>query len=90
MDNQKDNGLDEKNKKLHFIVDGVKYESEQSAVTGAFIISLLPNFEQGYSLFEEKSGNDPDELITDTTTVSLDHGTKHFYTVPPATFGESQ
>lgn len=88
MDNQQDHGLVEKNKKYHYFVDGEKYESEQSSVTGAYIISLLPNFEQGYSLFEEKGGNDPDELITDTTTVCLDRGTKRFYTVPPATFGE--
>jgi len=87
MDNQQDHSLNEKNKKYHYFVDGEKYESEQSTVTGAFIISLLPNFEQGYSLFEEKSGKDPDELINETTTVALDRGTKHFYTVPPATFG---
>jgi hypothetical protein len=76
-----------KHKEYHYFVDGEKYNSEQSLITGAFIISLLPNFEIGYSLFEEKSGNSPDELIQETTTVSLDNGAKHFYTVPPATFG---
>lgn len=73
--------------KFHYFVDGEKYESEQSTITGAFIISNLPNFEPGYSLFLEKTGNDPDEQINETTTVSLDHETKQFYTVPPATFG---
>jgi len=89
MENQekKEHGDEKKQKDYHYFVDGDKYISEQSHVTGAFIISLLPNFVQGYSLFEEKSGNIPDELIQEATTVSLDNGAKHFYTVPPATFG---
>jgi hypothetical protein len=74
-------------KKYHYFVDGTKYETELSNVTGAYIKSLLLNFDPSYSLFLEGQGNDPDELINETNTISLDRGTKHFYTVPPATFG---
>lgn len=73
--------------KYHYFVDGVKYETEQSTVTGAYIIALLPGFEEGYSLYEEGKGNEPDQLITPSSTLSLAHGTLDLYTVPPATFG---
>ena len=74
-------------KRYIYYVDGLKYKTEQKLVTGLFIISMLHDFEHGYSLFEEKGINDVDVFVSDTTTVSLDDEIKRFYTVPPATWG---
>ena len=70
-----------------YFVDGVRYTTENSAVTGQYIISHIPNFEPGYSLYLEGHGDQSDELITESTTVDLRDGEKHFYTMPPASFG---
>jgi hypothetical protein len=86
MEHEKEHG--QGRLKYQYFVDGVKYETEQSTVTGAYIIALIPGFEEGYSLYEEGKGNDPDQLITEASTLTLAHGTPHLYTVPPATFGD--
>lgn len=72
----------------NYFVDGVKYETEHPTVTGQYIITSLTGFEEGYSLYEEGKGNEPDRLINPDSTVSLTQGTPHLYTVPPATFGD--
>ncbi len=76
-------------KKYIFFVDKDRYETDQSTVTGAFIKALIPNFDRSYQLFLENPGDEPDQLIGDDTSVSLEkeHGPRRFYTVPPATFG---
>ena len=77
-------------KHYHYFVDGVKYDTDQENVSGAYIKQHVPSFNPAYALFEEGHGQDKDKLINDDTTVSLDEekgGVKKFYTVPPATFG---
>lgn len=71
-----------------FFVDGTKYESEQSSLTGADI-KVRANVNPTYQLFLEAEGNDPDKAISDGEGIDLsDKGKpKHFYAVPPATFG---
>lgn len=75
--------------KIFFFVDTVKYETDQTTLTGAQIKALIPNFDPSYSLFLEGPGDDPDQPIADDTSVPLEKekGPKRFYTVPPATFG---
>lgn len=76
--------------KYFFFVDNKKYETEHSAITGAAIKSMVPNFDPSYAIYQEAHGNDADVLITDATTVDLrvaHGGPARFYTVPPATFG---
>jgi hypothetical protein len=75
--------------KIFFFVDNSKYETDQSALTGAQIRAMIPNFDPLYSLFLESPGDDADRPIYDDTSVSLEKekGPKRFYTVPPATFG---
>lgn len=78
-----------KDKPYQFFVDNKKYSTDKSALTGAEIKSMIPNFDSTYSLFLEGPGNDPDRLIGDSDSVSLekDKGPQRFYTVPPANFG---
>ena len=76
--------------KFFYFVDNVRYETDHKSLTGAQIKAKIPNFDPAYSLFLEEPGDDPDRLITDETTVSLEKekGPRRFYTVPPATFGQ--
>jgi hypothetical protein len=85
MANDKENP----NKKHHYFVDNDKFDTDDSTTTGALIKIRLPETKRSYSLYLEGHGNDPDQLVNDDTSVSLDKGTKHFYTVPPASFGIS-
>ena len=80
---------EKKDEKYFYFVDNVKYETESSALTGDQIKARIPNFDRQYQLYLESHGDDPDQLIVDTTTVTLEKekGPKRFYTVPPATFG---
>lgn len=73
-------------KNYHFFVDGKKYEVEQASLTGADI-KRIADVNPGYQLFLETEGDDPDQPIADSTAVDLTHGAKHFFAVPPATFG---
>ena len=75
-------------RKFHYFVDGVKYETNQSSITGAEIKAAIPNFNPNYSLFLEGQGNEPDKLITDSDSIDLEHGPKRLHTVPPASFGK--
>ncbi len=84
-----EHGHGPKEKQYEFTVDGVEYATPNSALTGAQIKALIPNFDPSYQLVKEGKGNDADQVITDETTVSLDvHPRASFYTVPPATFGQ--
>lgn len=77
---------DKKPKENHFFVDAKKYETDKAALTGAEIkaIAAVP---AAYQLFLEEQGDDPDRAISDGESIEIRHKTKHFYAVPPATFG---
>jgi hypothetical protein len=72
-----------------FFFGDTKIETNLSSLTGAQIKALIPNFDTTHALVLEGTGNNPNETIADNKTVSLDKnlGTRHFYSVPPATFG---
>jgi hypothetical protein len=75
-----------KQKLNHFFVDAKKYETAQTALTGAeikAIAAVAPN----YQLFLEEEGDNPDKAIDDGEAVDLANRVKHFFAVPPATFG---
>jgi len=73
-----------------YFVDNVKYETDQSALTGAQIKAKIPNFNNSYTLYEEGRGSEKDILITDDTSVDFtkEKAPLRFYLVPPATFGK--
>jgi hypothetical protein len=77
--------------KFFYFVDGDKYESDTELTTGAAIKARLPEAKRSYALYLEGHANNPDTLINDDATVSLEKekGPKRFYTVPPATFGSA-
>lgn len=68
-------------------VDGVRYHSDSSSITGGTIKRRIPNFDPAFQLFLEGEGGDADRLITDSESVDLSGTPKRFYTAPPATFG---
>jgi len=68
-------------------VDGVRYGSEVSSITGSAIKRKIPNFDPAFQLFLEGEGGQPDRLIADSESVDLSGTPKRFYTAPPATFG---
>jgi hypothetical protein len=70
----------------HFFVDGKKYETEKSHLSG-LEIKAIAGVEGNYQLYLEEEGDTPDRAISDGETVSLEHRVLHFFAVPPATFG---
>jgi hypothetical protein len=75
-----------------FFVDSDRYEYGSSTITGAEVKQVLGNFDPSYSLFVEGHGGEPDKLVADSDSFSLElpkHGPVKFYTVPPASFGTS-
>jgi hypothetical protein len=76
----------EKPKLNHFFVDAKKYETDHTALTGAEI-KAQASVAATYQLFLEEEGDKPDRLISDGESINLEHGAKHFFAVPPATFG---
>jgi len=76
-----------KGRKYIYFVDEIKFESDNSNITGAMIKVKLPESKKGYALYLEGHGNNPDTLINDNDSISLEEGAKRFYTVPPASFG---
>jgi len=70
-----------------FYVDAKEYSSPDESMTGAKIKEIA-NVPAQYQLFLEEVGNKPDKAISDGETVNLKDGKeKHFFAVPPATFG---
>lgn len=70
-----------------FFVDGQLYTSAEHMVSGLKIkeiASVPPN----YQLYLEEEGDTPDKPISDGETVDLKGEEKHFFAVPPATFGQ--
>jgi hypothetical protein len=74
-------------RKYHFFVDAKRYETDEVSLTGAQI-KAIASIDPTYQLFLEERGDQPDRALSDGESVNLEHGeTKHFYAVPPATFG---
>ena len=72
--------------KYIFFVDTKEIVTERSALTGQDI-KAMARIPGEYQLFLEEQGDKPDRAISDGDTVSLNEPIKHFYAVPPATFG---
>jgi hypothetical protein len=72
----------------HFFVDSERYTTTSQSLTGAEIKAQAA-VNPTYQLFLEEEGDRPDLAIADTDSVRLERGerTRHFYAVPPATFG---
>jgi hypothetical protein len=66
-------------------IDNAEFKVKETSLTG-IQLKALAGKDATYQLFLEKKGHDPDQLIGDNDTVTLEDG-EHFYTVPPATFG---
>jgi hypothetical protein len=79
--------MPETEKSLHpFFVDAKRYETAKTALTGAEI-KAIANVTPNYQLFLEEEGDKPDRGIGDGEAVSIHERVKHFFAVPPATFG---
>jgi hypothetical protein len=76
-------------KHYHFFVDAKRYETDDRSLTGAQI-KTLAHVDPGYQLFLEEKGDKPDRAISDGEAVDFHGEPKHFYAVPPATFGALQ
>ena len=82
--------MSEHEKEFHFYVDAKRYETEKSSLNGAEI-KAIASITPTYQLFLEEEGDQPDRAISDGEAVELKRGekTRHFYAVPPATFGRA-
>lgn len=69
-----------------FFVDGKEFTSPESSVNGAKI-KQIAGVQASYQLFLEEEGSTPDKQIADSEYVDLAGKEKHFFAVPPATFG---
>ena len=69
-----------------FFVDAKQYETDQKNLTGARIKEKA-SVPATYQLYLEEEGDTPDRAISDGETVDLLGREKHFFAVPPATFG---
>jgi hypothetical protein len=80
--------MNEHAKTHHFFVDAKSYETDKSSLMGSDI-KAIAGVTPTYQLFLEEEGDRPDKPISDGETVVLKEGeeTRHFYAVPPATFG---
>ena len=78
--------MTEPQKLNHFFVDAKKYETAQGALTGAQI-KAIASVPSNYQLFLEEEGDRPDKAISDGETINLTERVRHFFAVPPATFG---
>lgn len=82
--------MSEHEKEHHFFVDAKRYETDKPSLTGAEI-KAIAGITPTYQLFLEEEGDRPDRAISDGEAVELKGGedTRHFYAVPPATFGHT-
>jgi len=81
--------MDDRKRQVLFI-DAKRYETDKLSLTGAEI-KALAGITPTYQLFLEEEGDTPDRAVSDGESVVLKEGerTRHFYAVPPATFGNS-
>jgi hypothetical protein len=73
-------------KRFEFFVDAKRYDTDQASLTGAQI-KAQAGVQADYQLFLEEEGDKPDTPISDSEAVALSGRVKHFFAVPPATFG---
>jgi len=79
--------MNDKQKPFKFFVDAKEFSSPDESITGAKIKEIA-GVPAAYQLFLEEEGHKPDKAISDGETVNLKQGgEKHFFAVPPATFG---
>ncbi|MHB1701034.1 MAG: multiubiquitin domain-containing protein [Acidobacteriaceae bacterium] len=71
-----------------FFVDGKRFTTDKQNLTGQEI-KTIAGVAGNYQLYLEEEGDTPDRAISDGETVPMDHREKHFFAVPPATFGKS-
>jgi Multiubiquitin len=82
-----DQAQETEHKKVYkFFVDAKPYETDQTALNGAQI-KAMASVPPQYQLFLEEEGDKPDRAISDGESVTLQGEPKHFFAVPPATFG---
>ena len=86
MSEHEKQGEHDKPKPYHFFVDAKRYEYDHVSITGADI-KRIADVTPTYQLFLEEEGDTPDRAISDAEAINLEGKTKHFYAVPPATFG---
>ena len=75
-----------KPKNYHFLVDNKKFDTEHASLNGQEI-KVIAGVPANYQLFLEEQGESPDRAISDGDGLDLHNPPKHFYAVPPATFG---
>ena len=75
-------------REFHFYVDSQRYTTTKTSLTGAEI-KAFASVNPIYQLFLEEDGDKPDRAIADSESIHMVDGerTRHFYAVPPATFG---
>ena len=78
--------MEEASKHHPFFVDAKRYETAKSALTGAEI-KAIASVAANYQLFLEEEGDRPDKGIPYGESVNIVERVKHFFAVPPATFG---
>lgn len=78
--------MSEQRKHYKFFVDAKEFETEEKSLTGT-AIKTKADVPTTYQLFLEEEGDTPDKPISDAEGVDLEGREKHFFAVPPATFG---
>jgi hypothetical protein len=80
--------MSEHPKQYRFFVDAKPYDTDKPSLTGAEV-KAIAGITPTYQLFLEEEGETPDRAISDGEAIELKEGehTRHFYAVPPATFG---
>ncbi len=73
-------------KEYSFFVDGKPFKSTKVSITGAEI-KALAGAPANYQVFLEEEGDTPDRALSDGEGIPLSGKEKHFFAVPPATFG---
>jgi hypothetical protein len=73
--------------KYHYFLDRNKIDVDSPSLTGAEIRAHLGPDKASYAIFLEAQGNEPDKLVNDGDTFSLEKKPLRFYSVPPANFG---
>jgi hypothetical protein len=79
--------MPEHQKQYKFFVDGKQYETDQQSITAAEI-KTKASVPAEYQLFLDEEGDTPDKPLSDGDSLDLAGKEKHFFAVPPATFGQ--
>ena len=73
-------------KEYPFFVDGKRFTSKEESIDAAKLKALV-DAPANYQVFLEEEGDTPDRALSDKEGVTLSGKEKHFFVVPPATFG---